>query len=124
MAQPGGCGGLYWRGRANDCSGNQPAQHWLNKLESIARIDGYTNHILGSRDLDLGKIVDSDGDGIPEIIIPSINRLSLNLISFANGTAKVRKSIAATGKIISIESLAPASVGVRTELGQVSISLR
>jgi hypothetical protein len=95
-----------------------------NSLDSIARIDGYTNHIRGSRDLDLGRAIDVDDDGVLEIVIPSLDRSSLAIISFLNGVAKVRKQIPVAGAIDAIESIDRASVRVRTDRGSAKLSLR
>lgn len=69
-----------------------------NSLQEVARIDGYTNHIIGSRDLDLGRITDVDGDGVPEIVLPSLDRRLLAAISFKGG-ARVVESVPVRGRI-------------------------
>jgi hypothetical protein len=51
-------------------------------LIEAARIDGVTNHIIGSRDLDLGRIDDVDGDGVPDIVLPTLDRRALVAVSF------------------------------------------
>jgi hypothetical protein len=95
-----------------------------NRLESIARIDGYTNHIRGSRDLDLGQAVDVDDDGVLEIVIPSMDRSSLAVISFLDGVAKVRRQITAAGAINAVESIDRATATVRTDRGSTRLNLR
>lgn len=55
------------------------------RLEEVSRIDGFTNHIIGSRDLDLGFVSDINGDGVLELILPRLDRRSVAVISFANG---------------------------------------
>ncbi|MDP3600067.1 MAG: hypothetical protein Q8R85_02740 [Bosea sp. (in: a-proteobacteria)] len=56
-------------------------------LVEVTRIDGFTNHRLGERDLDLARIGDVDGDGTPEIVIPSLSRQDLAAIGFKSGRA-------------------------------------
>jgi hypothetical protein len=58
-------------------------------LEPVASIDGFTNHIIGSRDLDLARLADVDGDGVPDIVIPSLDRRSLAVISFRDAQPRV-----------------------------------
>ncbi len=54
----------------------------------LARIDGYTNHINGTRDLDLAKIADRNGDGVVDIILPRIRNGSEAVVTFAGGVAR------------------------------------
>jgi hypothetical protein len=58
-------------------------------LVEVSRIDGFTNHRLGERDLDLAQIGDLDEDGTPDIVIPSLSRQDLAAISFKGGRAVV-----------------------------------
>jgi hypothetical protein len=84
------------------------------KLEETARIDGYTNHIIGSRDLDLGLLSDVDGDGVPEIVLPSIDRRSLAAISFKQG-ARVVRQVTVDSRITALVSVQGAAALIRTE---------
>eukprot|EP01036_Dinobryon_divergens_P043411 gene43411-biopygen34917 len=94
------------------------------KLLESARIDGYTNHIIGSRDLDLGRLADVDGDGVPEIVLPSIDRRSLAAISFKQG-ARVLKQVPVDGRIQTLVSVKGASALVTTEKsGNQPVDLR
>lgn len=54
----------------------------------LARIDGYTNHINGTRDLDLAKIADRNGDGVVDVILPRIRSGSEAVVTFAGGAAR------------------------------------
>ncbi|WP_100962779.1 hypothetical protein [Bosea sp. FBZP-16] len=58
-------------------------------LVEVSRIDGFTNHRLGERDLDLAQIGDLDEDGTPDIVIPSLSRQDLAAITFKGGRAVV-----------------------------------
>ncbi|NJR13541.1 MAG: VCBS repeat-containing protein [Phyllobacteriaceae bacterium] len=53
-----------------------------------ARIDGYTNHINGTRDLDLAQIADVNGDGVLDIALPRIKDGSPAVVTFAGGKAR------------------------------------
>lgn len=90
-------------------------------LEVVARIDGFTNHIFGSRDLDLGRIIDVDNDGVPEIVIPTLDRQSLAVIGFKEGRARVRKQVSLRGRIIAIEALTSESATIRTDQGKLQL---
>ncbi len=56
------------------------------KMEHSAR--GFSNHFIGSRDLDLSHLADMDGDGIADIVVPSADRSALRVVSFAGGVFK------------------------------------
>lgn len=60
-------------------------------LAEVARIEGYTNHILGSRDLDLGRVVRLSGHNLPLVILPTRDRNTLAMISFQEGIALVSR---------------------------------
>ncbi|WP_376989420.1 hypothetical protein [Bosea sp. R86505] len=51
-------------------------------LVEVTRIDGFTSHRLGERDLDLARIGDIDGDGTADVVIPSLTRLEMTAIGF------------------------------------------
>lgn len=75
------------------------------RLEEVARLDGVTNHVIGSRDLDLGRISDIDGDGVPEIVLPSLDRLRLVAVSFAGGTGRIVASVPLPAPLIRLEPM-------------------
>ncbi|MCZ8373872.1 MAG: hypothetical protein O9342_00735 [Beijerinckiaceae bacterium] len=58
-------------------------------LEEVARIDGYTNHILGSRDLDLGRIVRLSRRKSPLVLLPTRDRHALALVSFDDANPRI-----------------------------------
>lgn len=53
-----------------------------------ARVAGFSNHALGSRALGLAALLDVDGDGIAEAIVPSADRTRLRVVSFARGAVR------------------------------------
>jgi hypothetical protein len=55
------------------------------KIVERARIDGYTNHINGSRNLDLARIADVNGDGIVDIALPRITDGTAAVVTFVGG---------------------------------------
>ena len=55
-------------------------------LEERQRVPGFSTHAIGSRDQGLSIIVDWDGDGVDDILLPSQDRKDLIGVSFAGGT--------------------------------------
>jgi hypothetical protein len=52
------------------------------RLERTAEIADVSNHAIGSRALAMSATADFDGDGRPDLAIPSLDRRSLRLIGF------------------------------------------
>jgi hypothetical protein len=52
---------------------------------------GYANHVLGSAALDNAAAVDVDGDGRPELVIPTQDRTSLAILSLENGIRELAR---------------------------------
>ncbi len=46
---------------------------------------GFSNHALGSRKLGMGAILDANGDGVPDLLIPDERRRALRVVTFAGG---------------------------------------
>jgi hypothetical protein len=63
------------------------------ELIEAGRIDGFTNHIIGERDLDLARIADVDGDGVIDILMPSLDRRSLAAITFKGSRTRLLLSL-------------------------------
>ena len=55
------------------------------RLVQVGRLDGFSNHAIGSRALGLSAVLDLDGDGAAELLIPDAARRALRLIGFAGG---------------------------------------
>lgn len=58
------------------------------RLREVARFAGYSNHILGSTELGMSAVLDVDGDGIVDIVLPSQDRRELRAVTFARGNLK------------------------------------
>lgn len=66
-------------------------------MAEVARLDGVTNHINGSRNLDLAVIQDVDGDGADDIVIPMQDRKSLALVMLKGGKAQIVEKLEIKG---------------------------
>jgi hypothetical protein len=55
------------------------------QIVEVARLDGYTNHINGTRGLDLAKVADRDGDGVVDINLPRIGNGGMAVVTFDGG---------------------------------------
>ncbi len=56
---------------------------WQNgKLQKIAEVADVSNHFIGSRVLGMSATEDFDGDGKPDLAVPSLDRRSLRIIAF------------------------------------------
>ncbi|PCI04211.1 MAG: hypothetical protein COB78_07715 [Hyphomicrobiales bacterium] len=51
------------------------------KLLQRAAASGFSNHVIGSREQRLSVVLDFDGNGTPDIALPSADRLSLYIMS-------------------------------------------
>ncbi len=52
-------------------------------LRKSAELDGFANHIAGTRAIDMAVHADFDGDGIADLALPSLDRQRLRIVSFA-----------------------------------------
>ena len=59
--------------------------HDGQRFTETQRIDGVSNHAIGSRSMKLSAFLDVNGDGVPEVVIPSPDRRILRAISFTAG---------------------------------------
>ncbi len=53
-------------------------------LEIVATVDGYSSHVIGSRNLDGGLAGDFSGDGQPELVVPTASRSAIAGIHRSN----------------------------------------
>jgi len=51
-------------------------------LHKVAELPDTTNHIAGSRALDMAAAADFDGDGVADLALPSLDRKALRFIAF------------------------------------------
>lgn len=53
------------------------------RLVKSRELPGFTNHIIGTRAIEMSAVADFDGDGIADVALPSLDRNRLRIISFA-----------------------------------------
>ncbi|NPV23064.1 hypothetical protein [Bradyrhizobium aeschynomenes] len=86
-------------------------------LVEIARIDGFTNHILGTRNLDLARLHDIDRDGTPDVVLPSLDRRELAAVSFRAGKAVQIRRASSIGPIVAVDGVSGGVATVTLENG-------
>ena len=64
-----------------------------DRIERVAAIAEYSSHRLGRRNLDQGVIVDGDGDGIPNVVVPSQNQQTLAVLDLDGDIASEVRSV-------------------------------
>lgn len=55
------------------------------RLVEVAGRRGFSNHEYGSRVLAMSAVLDVNGDGVPDIVVPNADRSALVLVTFADG---------------------------------------
>ena len=69
-------------------------------VPSIVR-PGYSNHVIGARHMRQAAVVDGNGDGVPDILLPSLDRHRLHLIAVVDDGFAELASVALPQKIAS-----------------------
>lgn len=62
-------------------------------LAPVAERPGYSTHFIGSSILAMRAIADIDGDGVVDIVLPSLDRRRLIAVSFAGGKSRELRSV-------------------------------
>lgn len=55
------------------------------KLNRVGELAGFSNHLIGSTEMRLSAITDVDGDGAPDLAVPSADRRQLRIVGFSRG---------------------------------------
>jgi hypothetical protein len=89
-------------------------------LQKTLEVPDVANHVVGSRALAMSATTDFDGDGRPDLAIPSLDRSALRLIAFVprpRDIARVPLPARATTNVGAIRLGARAAVAVGLENG-------
>jgi hypothetical protein len=70
-------------------------------LRIVAKVPGYTSHIIGTRNLDMAAASDFDGDGRVELLLPNQVRTELGAIRRTADGAEVAWTVPAGGGMVS-----------------------
>ena len=70
-----------------------------DELRIIARVPGFTSHVLGSRNLDMAIAGDFDGDGRTELLLPNQVLTELGAIRRTSEGAEVAWSVSLDGRL-------------------------
>ena len=71
------------------------------KLEQVLSEFGFSNHAIGSRVLEMHALEDMNFDGVDDIVVPSVDRGSLRIVSFAGGRLRDIAEFEVPGTIVS-----------------------
>jgi len=81
--------------------GTLTAYEWRgDQLVIDHEIYGFSNHAIGSRELELSTVVDLNGDGMAEIVVPDAHRNDMTIVSFADASPRILARSRASGQIV------------------------
>ena len=80
-----------------------------DRLAETARMFGFSTHAIGSTVLGMSAVLDLDGDGADEILLPDRDRTTLKAISHAGGVFRILWSVPNDARIIT--SIVTADLG-------------
>lgn len=69
------------------------------RLVPVHEAPGFSNHALGTRELDMSALLDADGDGVTDLAVPDAGRERLRIVTFAGGRFRELQTIAHTREI-------------------------
>ncbi len=63
------------------------------RLDEVSRWPGYSNHAIGSTALGLATVLDANGDGVMDVVLPAQDRSILKAVTVAGGNFAELQSI-------------------------------
>jgi hypothetical protein len=82
-------------------------------LNKVAEVPDVSNHFIGSKALGMSWTADFDGDGHPDLAVPSLDRRSLRLIAFAPAVRDIAR-VSLPARIVT--NIGPTGIGGRPGL--------
>jgi hypothetical protein len=79
-----------------------------NTLDVAAELAGFTSHVIGTNNLDMAVAGDFNGDGQPELVVPSVDRTAIAGVQHNAEGAQVVWSQPMGGRLVT--NLAPATL--------------
>ena len=79
------------------------------RLRKSATLPGVSNHIAGTRALDMSAVADFDGDGILDIALPSLDRGRMRIVAFAPAARDIANVILPAKATTNVALVAPKS---------------
>ena len=77
------------------------------RLDEISRWPGYSNHAIGSTALGLATVLDANGDGVMDVVLPAQDRSILKAVTVAGGIfaelQSVNNASAISTSIVSVD---------------------
>ena len=80
------------------------------RLRKSATLPGVSNHIAGTRALDMSAVADFNGDGVPDIALPSLDRGRMRIVTFAPAARDIASIILPAKAATKVALVASASV--------------
>ena len=97
-------------------------------LKQVARMHGFSNHAIGSREMRLSAIADVNSDGHNDLAVPSSDRRTLRIVGFDDNDmmefaavtlpARIDKAILATGSGRSLRFIVGIETGAVFEIAR------
>ena len=66
----------------------------------MSAVSGFSNHAIGSRNLDLSVVADADGDGIADLALPDATRRALKITTVKDGKISTLATIQLPDEIV------------------------
>ncbi len=64
-----------------------------SRLSEVGRYAGFSTHVIGSTILDMFVVLDVNGDGVPDIVLPDQARRQLHAVTLTKGRLSLISSL-------------------------------
>jgi hypothetical protein len=87
------------------------------RLKIVGQLDGFSNHVIGSREMRLSALVDINGDGTPELALPSANRRRLRIVGYSDQRLNDRATVRLPARIDKAIAVLGSDLATRIVIG-------